>query len=82
LHFTYDLENYYKERGFLYNIEEAFASEKILNFSELIYHLEQSLEKGITDAACYQQSKQLFHDYEGSSSVAVAEHIRDICDAE
>ena len=78
IYFTYDLDNYYKERGFLYNIKKAFASEEVLNFDDFVTTLDHTLRYGTEDTTRYQSVKKLFHDYEGSSSVAVAEHIRNI----
>ena len=78
LHFTYDLDQYYKERGFLYDIETAFASEESLNFSQLLSKLEAALSGGISDANRYRRAKELFHDHVENSSSCVVENIKEI----
>lgn len=78
LHFTYDLEDYYKERGFLYDINEAFACKEILLFDNLVKMIEFSLKDGILDVDRYNKSKQLFHDYRGHGTSTVVENIKNI----
>lgn len=76
LHFTYDLAEYYKERGFLYDIDDAFASQECLNFDQLLNNLEETLSKGIVDEDRYWSVKELFHDNTGNASVSVVENIK------
>ena len=78
LHFTYDLAEYYKERGFLYDINDAFASQEFLNFDQLLINLEDALSKGVADEDRYQRVKELFHDYTDNGSVSVVEYIKRI----
>lgn len=83
LHFTYDLEEYYKERGFLYDINDAFASQEVLSFDQLLNNLDETLGKGIADVDRYERVKKLFHEYVGpenveAGSVSVVENIKRI----
>ena len=79
LHFTYDLAEYYKERGFLYDINDAFASQEFFDFDQLLNHLEEALSNGVADRGRYQRAKVLFHDHPDKSSVRVVENIKNIC---
>ena len=78
LHFTYDLEEYYKERGFLYDINDAFASQEVLSFDDLLNNLDNTLSKGISDENRYVRVKELFHEYVGNGSAGVVENIKEI----
>lgn len=78
LHFTYDLEEYYKERGFLYDIDDAFASKEVLSFDQLLGNLDETLSMGIADVDRYQRVKVLFHEYSENGSAGVVENIKNI----
>ena len=78
LHFTYDLDEYYKERGFLYDINDAFASQEVLSFDDLLENLDDALSNGISDENRYARVKHLFHEYVGNGSAGVVENIKEI----
>ena len=78
LHFTYDLDEYYKERGFLYDINDAFASQEVLSFDDLLNELDRTLSKGVSDKDRYSHAKNLFHEYVGNGTTGVVENIKEI----
>ena len=79
LHFTYDLESYYKERGFLYDIDTAFASKEFLRFEDLIEKLDKALKGEGVDKEQYRRARELFHDHGDQSSAIVVGEIKRIC---
>lgn len=81
LNFTYDLESYVKERGFLYNLAEALPSTPIRTFEELLASLETALDGQPANAAQYAHARALFHSHGGSSSADVADRIRELSEA-
>ena len=76
LHFTYDMADYVKERGFLYSLQDALAGPAIGTFSELATRLDETLGRGVVDRDQYGRAKALFHSHGNSPSAAVADRIR------
>ena len=76
LHFTYDIDTYVKERGFLYDLEAALASPYVRTCSELAERLDDALRRGITSYDWHARAKRLFHDHEDRSALQVANRIR------
>jgi CDP-glycerol glycerophosphotransferase (TagB/SpsB family) len=76
LHFTYDVEEYVKERGFLYELDEALPSKWFKSFGELLAQLDAALEGRGIDAQRYSGAKMLFHTHADHSGLQVANRIR------
>lgn len=76
LHFTYDIDSYVKERGFLYDLDQAVASTWFVSFDDLITKLDQALGNKSFDAQQYTQSKNLFHTHAEHSARATTERLR------
>lgn len=76
LHFTYDIDSYVKERGFLYEIDEAVASTWFRTFDELIARLDDALAGKATDVERYANAKRLFHTHSGASAAAATQKIK------
>lgn len=75
LNFTYDLDNYVGERGFLYPLEDAMPDRPFRTFGELLTRLDTLLSGRELNPIQYKNSKDLFHGHSGNSSKAVAERI-------
>jgi CDP-glycerol glycerophosphotransferase (TagB/SpsB family) len=79
LHFTYDFENYLRNRiGFFYQLDEAFAGPRLLTFDQLLERLDRALASGVEEAQQYRQVRDLFHAHPAGSGAAVAGRIRDL----
>ena len=78
LHFTYDLENYVNERGFLYDLHDATASPCLASFGELLAQLERVLITGKVEPDQYQRAITLFHSHSEHSARDVAQRIRSV----
>jgi CDP-glycerol glycerophosphotransferase (TagB/SpsB family) len=76
LHFTYDLDSYVNERGFLYDLKEAVASPCFTSFEQLLKRLERALETGGLDPEHHQRARKLFHSHQDDSAREVAQRIR------
>jgi len=75
IHFVYDLEEYVKERGFLYDLDEAFAGPVVKTFDKLIDSIDSALKNGTSDVEKYNNSARLFHQHDDRPSQAVAQKI-------
>ena len=79
LHFTYDFDNYLRNRiGFFYEVDEAFAGPRLLTFDQFLEHLDRALGSGVEDAPQYQHVRDLFHAHPAGSGPAVAGRIKDL----
>jgi len=76
IHFTYDLETYVQERGFLYEVDEAFAGGRAMTFEELINCLDAALEDPSYEKARREESFRLFHDHADRPAAEVALRIK------
>ncbi len=76
LHFTYDLKEYENERGFLYDLDEAFAAPPLETFSELLSELARALTSGRGHVARYDNTVALFHEHGEHPAREVVSRIR------
>ena len=82
LHFTYDFDNYLKNRiGFFYELDEAFIGQRLLTFDAFLERLDQALGSGVADVQQYQQVRDLFHRHSKGSGAAVAGRIKALVQA-
>ena len=78
LNFTYDLDSYATERGFLYSLNDAIPNTPARTFAELLIRLDAALDRGQMDAVQYARVRSLFHTHTGSPSAVVARHIAEL----
>lgn len=78
LYFTYDLNQYVNERGFLYELDEAFVCDPSMNFEQLLGDLKYVFLEGVIDSERYKNVKTLFHQHESSSAERVTENIKSL----
>ena len=78
LNFTYDLDSYVGERGFLYSLEEAMPDQPFRTFHELLRRLDAALSGKGLNPIQYERAKRLFHSHSGEASKGVAERIREL----
>lgn len=76
VHFAYDLREYRSERGFLYDLEEAFAGPAPETFTALLAHLEEALSDPAAHLPTRRRVRRLFHAHPDGSAQAVADRIR------
>lgn len=76
IHFAYDLEAYVEERGFLYELEEAFGGPCTRTFDELLGALDSALADPDHGGAQRAMSHELFHDHGEHPSAEVVSRIR------
>lgn len=76
VYFTYDIERYVNERGFLYELDDAFVGDPALTFEELLGGIEQAITGGVEDASRYQKVKSLFHQHGDNCASNVVNHIK------
>jgi CDP-glycerol glycerophosphotransferase (TagB/SpsB family) len=76
IHFVYDIEKYSKGRGFLYDIDDAFAGPAAKSFIDLIRHLELALKEGVVDRKRYRRAFHLFHQHQANPSQEVISAIK------
>lgn len=74
IHFVYDLDAYLNERGFLYEINDAFAGPAVRTFEDLVLHLDRLLRGETKDLGKYTNAFSLFHQHGArpSDSVVIA----------
>ncbi|MFA0052393.1 CDP-glycerol glycerophosphotransferase family protein [Vibrio breoganii] len=65
--FWYDLEQYTKDRGFIFDVRDTFPHEKIHEFNELIPKLEQCMAKEF-DVAKHAYLRRFFHKFEDGNN--------------
>ena len=76
IYFTYDKDSYVNERGFLYDLGDAFVAEPAVNFDQLLQHVELALASGVVDKPRYQKVKSLFHQHDYDCGREVVENIK------
>ena len=76
LNFTYDLDSYVGERGFLYTLDEAMPDRPFRTFDELQRRLDAVFSGQELNLTQYEKAKRLFHGHSGEASKEVAERIR------
>jgi CDP-glycerol glycerophosphotransferase (TagB/SpsB family) len=79
LYFTYDVESYLQERGFLYELEEAFTDQYFTTFSMLLDKLSNILKNSTINKDTYQRTLRLFHTHDSHSGRQVVEEILSQC---
>lgn len=78
VYFTYDIDSYINERGFLYDLEEAFVCDPVVTFNQLLDDVERAVMMGVTDEERYGRVKSLFHQHDDNSGLAVVNKIKDL----
>lgn len=78
LHFAYDLDEYVEERGFLYDLEDAFAGPVATTFEELVSLLEQTLQDGSRHSEDRLRAARLFHDHGPRAAADVRTRILEL----
>jgi len=76
LPFTYDIDSYVKERGFLYDLDEALPAAWFRTADELIARLDAALGGTGLQSERYESAKRLFHVHGDRSAADVASKIR------
>jgi CDP-glycerol glycerophosphotransferase (TagB/SpsB family) len=76
LNFTYDIDEYVKERGFLYDLKDALPGAWFTSVADLLLKLEAALEGQGVDAGRYLRAKNLFHSHSGNSAAQVTANIK------
>lgn len=82
IHFTYDLESYVAERGFLYSLDEALAAKPSLTATDMIGELDLALGGQYAHKAQYAKALALFHEHGGNTAAQVASRICDLVGVE
>ena len=81
IHFAYDLEAYLEERGFLYDVDEAFAGPCARTFDDLLDHLEGALARDPEHSRRQRErAARLFHDHDDGAAAEVCDRIRALID--
>lgn len=70
VHFTYDLESYVTERGFLYSLEDALATAPSLTAFAAIEQIDLALSGQFPHLHRYRSALELFHDHRGVHAAA------------
>ena len=81
LFFTYDIDRYISERGFLYKLTDAMTGAWFTTFDELVMRLESALENGVDEKEQYLRVRSLFHAHDNKSAQTVADKIRGLVSA-
>lgn len=76
IHFAYDLDSYVGERGFLYDLDEAFAGPCAETFSELLSSLDSALADPSDTDERRERAFHLFHSHSDNAASDVCERIR------
>ena len=79
LHFTYDVDSYVNERGFLYELEDAFASQHFTTFEMLLEKLKNAIQGNDDSSQQRLKSKALFHEHGTESAKQVVDKIKELC---
>ena len=78
LHFAYDLDAYVRERGFLYELDDAFAGACARDFDGLMLQLDQALQDPDHHQPQRDRAAALFHGHEDRPAAAVRKRIHDL----
>jgi len=76
VYFTYDIDRYINERGFLYELVEAFVCDPAIGFKQLLTDIECAITEGVKDRARYHRVKSLFHQHADSCALNVVNKIK------
>lgn len=76
VYFTYDIDSYVNERGFLYPLDDAFVCEPATTFDQLLIDIQRAVTDGVVDKNRYDRVKSLFHQHDGASGLSVANNIK------
>lgn len=82
VHFAYDVAEYREERGFLYDLEEAFAGPCARSFEDLLTHMEEALKAPNTHVQKRSNAYRLFHQHGSRPAAKVAMRIRALSEGE
>ncbi len=78
LNFTYDIDSYVEERGFLYPLEDAMPDKPFRTFDEMLARVEVALNGGETNVAQYKKATALFHNHPDQSSKRVMQLVKEL----
>ncbi len=81
LYFTYDIDSYVSERGFLYDLNDAMIDQWFTSPYELVRQLDATLRGEVSLTDRYRRVKALFHEHSDCSAKAVANKIVEISKA-
>ena len=76
LPFTYDIDSYVSERGFLYDLEDALPASWFRTADELIARLDAALSGEGVEPRRYEAAKRLFHAHGNAAAADVTSRIR------
>ncbi len=76
LNFTYDIDSYVNERGFLYQLDDAMPNTPFRTFDELVANMDAALNGQELNLPQYRKVTSLFHAHANHSSVEVLDHIK------
>ena len=76
VYFTYDIDSYVNERGFLYELDDAFVCEPAITFDQLLIDITRAVTEGVVDKNRYGRVKSLFHQHDTDSGLSVVNNIK------
>jgi CDP-glycerol glycerophosphotransferase len=78
VHFAYDIEDYVAERGFLYDLDEAFAGPCVTSFADLMVELGHALAEPARHGALRERARRLFHEHGERPARDVLDRTREL----
>lgn len=76
LPFTYDIDSYVSERGFLYDLDDALPASWFRTADELVTRLDEALSGRGMEPQRYEAAKRLFHVHGNAAAADVTGRIR------
>jgi CDP-glycerol glycerophosphotransferase len=76
LNFTYDIDSYVNERGFLYELDDAMPNTPFRTFDEFLIRIDAALNGRELNLLKYKKVTSLFHSHTNHSSIEVLNHIK------
>ncbi|HEX6925882.1 MAG TPA: CDP-glycerol glycerophosphotransferase family protein [Longimicrobiaceae bacterium] len=81
IHFAYDLEAYVRERGFLYDLDDAFGGACCTTFDHLLTELERALVDSDHCRERRLKARRLFHTHSTDAAAAVRDRLFGLLDS-
>lgn len=81
LNFTYDIDSYVSERGFLYNLDDAMVDTWFKTFEELLTRIDRALSGMGVNAPQYSRVRSLFHNHGNRSSLLATNKIKELAES-
>ena len=78
VNFTYDIDSYVEERGFLYPLEEAMPDKPFRTFDEMLERMKVALDGDEPNVAQYQKATALFHGHTDQPSKVVMQFVKEL----